>query len=267
MQAMTRTNLAMAARVVCLGLGMCACAHGQRMPSVPATDASTQASPVGASAKGPDVDGSVQASPEVGPILAGGPRGFAPHTALPVTLSQAIDSGKLKNGQHVAGKLSAAVGRIPAGTPVDVSVIATVPAGALNAAGEFSLELVAVGRVPVYTETQTFRGIPGKKDLPDSAPTMGTDAGLPQGAPLTFHIQPPPVPATDAPNPGDGGPGSVTGRASGSPPPPRAAPAGAGNGAANAASGTQQAPATPGITTPSGNPAGTQTGPATTTPR
>ena len=139
--------------------------------------------------------------------------------ALPVTLTQAIDSGRLKNGQHVQATLSAAVGRLPAGTPAVLSVIATVPAGVIAAAGEFSLQLVSVGRVAVYTETQTFRGLPGHKDLPDSAPAVGTDAGLAAGAPLTFHVQPPPTAATGAPKAGTETPGSVNGRASGDAPP------------------------------------------------
>ena len=206
------------AATLCFGIG--ATTGAQQTPKVPATDASTQASPATASSqRGKDVDGSAQASPEVGPLPKHGGPALATLTTLAITLSRAIDSGRLRNGDHVAATLSHAAGRYPAGTPTVLSVIATVPAGRLSAAGEFSLQLMSVGRSAVYTETQTFRGQPGHKDLPDSAPALGTDAGLPVGAPLTYHVQPPPTAATGAPRSAALTPGSVSGRASGDAPP------------------------------------------------
>jgi hypothetical protein len=158
--------------------------------------------------------------------------------SIPVHLQQGIDSGRLKNGQNVAATLDSAVRTrsgttLPAGTPVSLTVIETVPAGKLSAVGEFSLELVRVGSVPVFTDTQTFRGQPGHRDLPDSAPALGTDAGLPQGARLTFHVQPAPGFGVKSGSDAGSSPGSVNGVASGQPPPKGAETGQTGAGGSN----------------------------------
>ena len=196
-------------------------AHTQTTQWQPPTDTSAQASPTTPAAKAPATDSSAQASPvgagkrQTGPVLA-------PHTAVPVTLDEGIDSGHLKNGQTVHGRLSSDVparnGTLRSGTPVQLSVIGTVPAGRLNAVGEMSLQLEQIGKVPVNTEVLTFRGKPGHKDLPDSAPALGTNAGLASGAALTFHIAPQPVFADNAPAPDKATPGSVNGVAAGETP-------------------------------------------------
>ena len=253
LQAWRRWRLSGWVRMWGLSLGaaagmLTATGWGQKTMAGPPTDTSVQASPIKPLGKVPVVDASAQASP-IGKGRLGGPS-IQPETAVPVRLSEAIDSGRLHNGDSVAAVLSApvpeagtgCVGRVkaagnagcagtvlPEGTPVTLTVVATVPAGKLAAAGEFSLQAVRVGDVVVFTNVQTFRGKPGPQDLPDSAPAVGTDAGLPAGAPLMFTVQPPPT--FDAPQEkGESGPGSVDGVAPGLPPPAGAGQMGAAGG-------------------------------------
>jgi hypothetical protein len=195
-------------------------AFAQQTQNMPVTDSAAQASPVNASGKGPVVDSANQASPIPPPRTQG--VSIATGTAIPIKLKTGIDSGRLENGQSVSGTLDGAVktsagSTLSEGTPVSLSVVETVPAGRMSAVGEFSLQLVRVGEEPVFTDTQTFRGQPGHRDLPDSAAQMGTDAGLPAGAKLTFHVMPPP--SFDVKKGSDPNAGSVNGVASGSPPP------------------------------------------------
>lgn len=190
----------------------------------PAVDSSAQSSPIGASAKTPATDSSAQSSPPIGPVSAHADSSIAPGTAVSLKLVNAIDSGRLKNGQTVPAALTAPLHTttgttLPPGTPIDIAVIATVPAGKLIAVGEFSLQAVRVGNVSLYTETQTYRGKPGHRDVPDAVPATGTDAGLPAGASLTFHELKPPSAATSAPQDTTNTPGSVNGIASGNPSP------------------------------------------------
>jgi len=207
------------AAAICVAQGGLA----QKTQNEPATDSSAQSSPLRPAPAVPAVDSSAQASP-----IGSGSRGsahIAPHTAIAVRLANAIDSGHLKNGDTVHASLANPIalsprGTLKASTPADLTVVETLPAGRLYAAGEFSLQLIRVGPVSVYTDTLTYRGKPGHKDLPDSAPAVGTDAGLPSGAELTFHVLPPPAPVNGPPRAKNGGPGSVDGVASGGPPPP-----------------------------------------------
>jgi hypothetical protein len=157
-------------------------------------DSSVQASPIKPPAPAPAVDSSVQASP-----VTSGPRTTpAPHiaagTAIRLRLERAANSAQMKNGDKLAAVLTAPVqvrgGKtLQAGTRVGLSVVETIPAGKLQSAGEFTLQVVSVGAVTVATDTQAFEGKPGHKDLPDSAPAKGTEATLPAGATLTFHVQ------------------------------------------------------------------------------
>ena len=214
----SKTGLVLAA-AMCLAAG----ASAQKTQNEPATDSSAQSSPIKPAPGGPVVDSSVQASP-----TGSGERGsayVAPHTAIAVRLVSAIDSGHLKNGDTVHATLTNAVmlsphGTLNAGTPAELTVVETLPAGRLYASGEFSLQLLRIGSVAVYTDTLTYRGKAGHKDLPDSAPQVGTDAGLASGTELTFHVLPPPAPANGPPNARNRGPGSVDGVTAGEPPPP-----------------------------------------------
>jgi len=139
----------------------------QKTIDTPPTDTSVQSSPLKPAPKAPVVDDSMQSSPIPEPKSSN--VFLPPHTAVPIALNEAIDSGKLKNGQTVHAKLTAAVtahGKsFSAGTPVELTVVGTVPAGKLNAEGEFSLQVESVGGVHAYTDTQTFRGKPGHRDV------------------------------------------------------------------------------------------------------
>jgi len=157
-------------------------------------DSSVQASPIKPPTPAPAVDSSVLASPvTVGPKTTPGPY-IAAGTAIRLRLERAANSAQMKNGDTLAAVLTSPVqvrnGKtLPAGTKVAVSVEETIPAGKLQSAGEFTLQVVKVGTVTVATEPQEFEGKPGHKDLPDSAPDKGTEATLPVGATLTFHVQ------------------------------------------------------------------------------
>src|ERR1700753_2430405 len=220
------------------------------------TDSSAQASPVAPTPKAPVDDTSQQASP-IPPERHGGGPALPAHTAIHVALNQGIDSGNLKNGQTIHAHVVSAVSSkehsvIAAGTPAELTVIGTVPAGKINAVGEMSLQLMRVGSSDVYTDTLTFRGHPGHKDLPDSAPALGNNAGLASGASITFHVLPPPSAAQGAPKAGGIAPGSVNVISSGSPGKPQ--PDDAGNqkasGTGDIPSGTAPARVTPANNTP-----------------
>lgn len=209
------------AAVLSLGL----VAKAQKTQNEPATDSAAQASPIKPAPRAPVNDSAQQASP----IPSGNAHGvsIAPRTQIQVKLGRSIDSGHLKNGDIVSATLTKPValspnGTLDAGTAAELTVVETLPAGRIYAAGEFSLQLERVGSLGVYTDTLTYRGEPGHKDLPDSAPAVGTDAGLAAGAQLVFHVLPPPEAVNGPPTSTstDGGPGSVNGVASGGAPPP-----------------------------------------------
>ncbi len=199
-------------------LSVCLAATAQKTQNEPATDSAAQSSPIQSTPRAPVTDSSQQASP----IQSNNGSGvsLAPHTQIDVKVGRSIDSGHLKNGDTVAATLAKPVALVPkgmldAGTAAQLTVIETLPAGRIYAAGEFSLQVERVGSIPVYTDTLTYRGQPGHKDLPDSAPAVGTDARLAAGAELVFHVLPPPVPANGPPKASNGGPGSVNGVANG----------------------------------------------------
>lgn len=204
--------------LTCVAMAGALVAGAQTRHSQPVNDSAAQASPTGPTLNTPAIDSSLEASPSDETHTAKR-RGIAPHTALHVVLTDGIDSGSLKNGQPVHGKLQSATGSVgKAGTPVLLTVVGTVPAGKLNAVGEISLQVVRVGGQSVDTEILTFRGQPGHRDLPDSAPMVGTNAGLPAGTALLFHVQPPPSFADAKPGSGRFVPGSVTDHVPGSKP-------------------------------------------------
>lgn len=204
--------------VVAALLGASFVATAQKTQNEPATDSAAQSSPIRPTPTAPVTDSAEQASPirsNNGPGLS-----IAPHTQISLKLGRSIDSGHLKNGDTVTATLAKPVvltpkGTLDSGTPAELTVVETLPAGRIYAAGEFSLQLERVGHLAVYTDTLTYRGKPGHKDLPDSTPAVGTDAELAAGAELVFHVLPPPAPANGPPNAGNRGPGSVDGVASG----------------------------------------------------
>ena len=187
-------------------------AAAQKTTSPPPTDTAAQSSPLQPAPKVPAVDAAAQSSPIPEPHPSG--IWIAPHTALPIALDEAVDSGKLKNGRTIPARLTSAViahGKtFPAGTSAQLTVVATVPARKIYPVGECSLQLVSVGGIAVYADTLTFRGTPGPRLTADAVPATGTDAALARGAQLTFHVLPQPQPATAPPPTVPHPPGSVT---------------------------------------------------------
>jgi hypothetical protein len=186
----------------------------QKTTAGPPTDTAVQSSPLPGekpAVKAPVVDDSMQSSPIPEPKPSD--IWVAPHTAIPIALEEALDSGKLHNGQAVRAHLAAAVAAhgktFPAGTPIDLTVVGSVPAGRMSQVGELSLQVLSVGGVAASTDTLTFRGQPGPRLTPDALPAIGSDASLAGGAQLTFHVLPPPVPATTPPPNVPNPPGSV----------------------------------------------------------
>jgi hypothetical protein len=114
-----------------------------------------------------------------------------------VRLLNAIDSAHVHNGDMVDATLAAPVRTsdghtLPAGTRVGVTVLAVAPAGKISSRGEITLQVVHVGPAATLTDAQTFRGEPGARELPDSAPAKGTEATVATNTTLRFHISPVP---------------------------------------------------------------------------
>jgi hypothetical protein len=212
----TRVSFLLVPVSLAVGFGVASwSAIGAQQP----TDVSVQSSPTKVVAKGPVDDAAVQSSPVTG-AAAKSAGHLRPGTAIPLKLSAALDSGSLKNGQTVSATLTSMVpvlggATLAAGTPVQLTVVETLAAGKIASAGEISLQVQRVGTVSVYTDTQTFRGQPGHKDVADSAPQKGTDARLAAGAMLKFHVQPQPQPVNGPPANKAAGPGDVNGVANG----------------------------------------------------
>ncbi len=102
--------------------------------------------------------------------------GIPPGTPMQVKLRQTIDSGRVKNGQMVEGTLAAPLGRVPAGAPVQLTVVAVAKAGEISSRGELSLQVVSVNGEQALSEVITAEGKEGTKILPDDAPARGTEA-------------------------------------------------------------------------------------------
>src|SRR5215472_2335375 len=113
-------------------------ATAQSTQVVPATDSSAQASPIRATPAAPVTDSAQQASPI--PSTHGQSVSIAPHTELELKLGRSIDSGRLKNGETVEATLAKPValspkGALHVGTRAELTVVETLPAGRLYAAG------------------------------------------------------------------------------------------------------------------------------------
>ncbi len=102
--------------------------------------------------------------------------GIAAGTPIQVRLSQTVDSGNVRNGQTVQGSLAAPLGKVAAGSPVELTVVAAARAGEINSYGELSLQIVSINGEPLLSEVITAEGKEGKKILADDAPARGTEA-------------------------------------------------------------------------------------------
>ena len=157
----------------------------------PATDSAAQASPLTAPAatSKPD-DTATQASPVAAPAKG---ESIPAGATLQVSISQTADSGRVHNGEHIRAVLKSPIrtstGRaLPVNTEVEVTVLTTEPAGKLESSGEITLQVTHVGGIETISDIVTRRGTTGARDLPDSTPAKGTDAILPAGTALLFHI-------------------------------------------------------------------------------
>ncbi len=159
--------------------------------AAPATDSAAQASPLTAPAatSKPD-DTATQASPVAAPAKG---ESIPAGATLQVSISQTADSGRVHNGEHIRAVLKSPIrtstGRaLPVDTEAEVTVLATEPAGKLESSGEITLQVTHVGDIETISDVVTRRGTAGPRDLPDSTPAKGTDAILPAGTALLFHI-------------------------------------------------------------------------------
>lgn len=102
--------------------------------------------------------------------------GISAGTAIHVRLQQTIDSGHAKNGDIVQGTLVEPLGRLPSGSPVNLTVVAAAPAGEIGSSGTLSLQVTSINGEQVLSQVITAEGKEGQKLLPDDAPARGTEA-------------------------------------------------------------------------------------------
>ncbi len=110
------------------------------------------------------------------------------HAGTPITvrLSQPADSGHVKNGQTLHGTLVQPVGNASAGSPVELTVVASSAAGRMRSAGEMSLQVVRINGQNVLSQIITAEGQEGPKLTPDAAPARGTEAQVTPDKPLVL---------------------------------------------------------------------------------
>jgi hypothetical protein len=97
---------------------------------------------------------------------------------IQVKLKKPIDSGHAKNGDMLDAVLVAPLGKIAAGSPVKLTVVAAAAAGQMRDVGELSLQVISVNGQDLLSNVITAEGEEGKRILADDAPTRGTDAIL-----------------------------------------------------------------------------------------
>ena len=112
--------------------------------------------------------------------------GIPSGTPIVVRLRAAIDSGHAHNGDMIDANLNAPLGKLPAGTPVRLTVVQAAPAGVIASYGELSVQVVSVADHRVLSNTVTALGKPGAKELPDAAPSRGTEAVFSADQPLSL---------------------------------------------------------------------------------
>ena len=102
--------------------------------------------------------------------------GIAAGTPIHLRLQQTVDSGHTKNGDTVYGVLTEALGKLPSGAPVSLTVVAAAPAGDVGSSGVLSLQVVSINGEQVLSQVITAEGKQGQTLLPDAAPARGTEA-------------------------------------------------------------------------------------------
>lgn len=107
--------------------------------------------------------------------------GIPSGTPIRIQMSADIDSAHVHNGDTVMGALTEPLKGMPAGTPVTLTVVSAAPAGTMQSGGVLSLQVIAVGEHPMLSETMSRLGEEGHKDVADSAPAKGTEAGVRKG--------------------------------------------------------------------------------------
>lgn len=112
--------------------------------------------------------------------------GIATGTPISVRLEQSIDSGHAHNGDTVRGVLAAALGKVPSGAPVTLTVVASAAAGQIGSNGTLSLQVVSINGEQVLSQVITAEGKEGQKTLPDDAPARGTEAVFTPDQPITI---------------------------------------------------------------------------------
>ncbi len=113
--------------------------------------------------------------------------GIRSGTPIRVRLKQAVDSSHARNGDVLNAMLAEPVGGLPAGTPVQLTVVLSLRAGTINSYGELSIQVVSIAEHRVLSEIVTALGKEGKKELADAAPSLGTDAGFTADQVITLN--------------------------------------------------------------------------------
>ncbi len=159
--------------------------------STPAPVANNDVTITGSNAKTPDPSalvygtastGGIPDAPEKLPLLnvarPANPLGIRPGTPIVVRLDQPIDSAHAKNGQIIHGRLVNAVGSAPAGSRVDLTVVAAAAVGQMYSYGEISIQVIGINGQHVLSNVITAEGKEGPKLTADSAPGRGTEAAF-----------------------------------------------------------------------------------------
>lgn len=120
------------------------------------------------------------------PALLHNSLGIQPGTPIQVRVKAPVDSGHAKNGDMIQGTLVEPVGKVPAGAPVELTVVATAAAGQMTSVGELSVQIVRINGENALSQVITAMGQESKRDLADTAPKRGTEAILTPDKPLTL---------------------------------------------------------------------------------
>lgn len=112
--------------------------------------------------------------------------GIAAGTPIVVHLNQSVDSGHVQNGQVLKGTLIHAVGNAPAGSPVELTVVASAAAGQMSSAGELSLQITRINGSNALSQVITAQGKAGARLTADADPARGTEAQITADQQLTL---------------------------------------------------------------------------------